>query len=359
MGDPLTVPAWLDRSAGIAWRSLAVGAAILAVLWLLAQLALITLPLIVAVILTTLTVPPTRELERRGLRSSAATTVTVVGGLVAIVALLSLLAPRFVDQIAELGPTITSGREELVATLADGPLGLNEQRIEELLTQAREQLAGRGDQIVSGVLSGAALAVNIAAGAVLILVLLFFLTKDGEEIVGWMLARTPPEHRETARAVGRRAWSALGGYVRGTALIALINAVGVAIGLLIIGVPLVAPLALLVFLGAFLPVIGAFIAGLIAVLVAAADGGLTAALFTLGVIVVVQQVEGNLLQPLIMRRAVALHPVVVLSALTAGAAVAGIVGAFLAVPIAAVLAAVGNELRLRSEESAAATGSTA
>jgi putative heme transporter len=151
------------------------------------------------------------------------------------------------------------------------------------------------------------------------------------------------------RATGRRAWVALSGFVRGTATIALIDAVAIGIGLAIVGVPLVLPLAVLVFLGAFIPVIGAFFSGLIAVLVALASGGFVTALIVLAIVFGVQQVEGNVLQPTIMRRAVALHPVVVLAALTAGGVLAGIIGAFLAVPVAAVLSAVGNELRLRHE----------
>ena len=150
-------------------------------------------------------------------------------------------------------------------------------------------------------------------------------------------------------ALAARAWTALSGYVRGTATIALIDALGIGLALLILGVPLVIPLTLLVFLGGFLPVIGASIAGLIAVLVALADGGVVTALLVLGAVVAVQQLEGHILQPVIMRRAVSLHPIVILVALATGSAMLGIVGAFLSVPAAAVLSAVGNELRLRSE----------
>jgi predicted PurR-regulated permease PerM len=151
------------------------------------------------------------------------------------------------------------------------------------------------------------------------------------------------------RAVGRRAWTALAGFIRGTAAVALIDAIGIGIGLAIVGVPLVLPIAVLVFLGGFIPVIGAFVTGLLAVLVALAAGGLQQALIVLAIVVAVQQIESNVLQPVIMRRAVSLHPVVILAALTAGAALTGVVGAFLAVPIAAVASAVGNELRLRHE----------
>jgi RimJ/RimL family protein N-acetyltransferase len=180
-------------------------------------------------------------------------------------------------------------------------------------------------------------------------VLLFFFVKDGEQIVGWFIARAPERVRDDMRASGARGWGALAGYVRGTAAIALIDAVGIGLGLLIVGVPLVLPLTLLVFVGGFVPVIGAFVSGLLATLVALATGGLTTALIVLAIVVVVQQVESNILQPMIMRRAVSLHPIVILSVLTAGAVIVGVLGAFLAVPIAATLAAVGNELRLRGE----------
>jgi putative heme transporter len=229
-----------------------------------------------------------------------------------------------------------------------GPLGWDAARIEELITSGIELLQESSGELLAGVLAGAGLVAQILAAMVLMVVLLFFFIKDGDQLVQWGLDRTPAHHRETVRAVGRRSWTALGGYVRGTALVALIDAIGIAIGLVILGVPLVIPLALLVFIGGFLPVIGAMLSGLIAVLVALTVDFPTA-LLTLGVVLLVQQVESNLLQPTIMRKAVALHPVVILLALGAGAALAGIVGAFLAVPIAAVVAAAGNELRLRSE----------
>ncbi|MBP7994580.1 MAG: AI-2E family transporter, partial [Candidatus Microthrix sp.] len=153
----------------------------------------------------------------------------------------------------------------------------------------------------------------------------------------------------TATALGSRAWTALSGYVRGTATIALIDALGIGLALLVLGVPLVIPLTMLVFLGGFLPVIGATVAGLVAVLVALADGGPLTALLVLAAVIAVQQLEGHILQPVIMRRAVSLHPIVILVALATGSAMLGIVGAFLSVPAAAVISAVGNELRLRSE----------
>lgn len=343
----MTVPPWLEVAAGVAWRGLVLGAAVVAIVWLAARLALLTVPLIVAIILTTLTSPPTRWLEQRGLRPGAATTIVVFGGLTVLAVLLAALAPSFLEQMRELGPTLEEGRRELLAWLADSPLALEQESVNNLLNQLRDQLSESAGQIARQVVSGAAFIVELLAGAALVVVLVFFLTKDGQQITDWMVARTPERHRELLRATGRRAWNALGGYVRGTAAVAVIDAVGVGVGLLVIGVPLVLPLAIVVFLGAFLPIIGAFIAGLMAVIVAGASGGLLDAALTLAVIVVVQQVEGNILQPVIMRRAVQVHPVFVIGALTAGAAVGGLVGAFLAVPIAGVVAAVSNELRLR------------
>jgi predicted PurR-regulated permease PerM len=350
--DRRRVPRWLDLAGGWSWRLLAVALFVYVLGIALARLYLVTLPLVVAVILTTLCVPAARWLEGRGFKPALAASVVVLGALAAIVGIFALLTPSFVDQILELRPTVVQGVDSVLEWAEDGPLGWDRARIDELLAQVQSTASASSSRIFSGLLSGVGVVTEVVAGFALLVVLLFFLVKDGAEIVDWFVSRTPERHRDTLVATGRRAWGALGGYVRGTATIALIDAIGIGIGLAILDVPLVLPLTVLVFLGGFLPVIGAFIAGLIAVLVALADGGPTTALLALALIIAVQQVEGNVLQPMIMRRAVALHPVVVLIALTAGAAIAGIVGAFLAVPLVAVAAAVGNELRLRSEEGA-------
>lgn len=355
MDDPTragTVPAWLQTSAAWTWRLLLLLVAALAVLWLLARLLVVSLPIVVALIVSTLAVPPADALRRRGWKPAAAASVVVLGGLAALIGLLAVLTPSFIEQLSELGPTLRDAYEDVLSWLETGPLGYDRARVEELFGNLGSMLSNGSGGLVSGVLSGAVLVAEAVTGLLLFVILLFFFVKDGEDIVAWVVARTSPVHRPTLRAVGARAWSALGGYVRGVFLIAAIDALGIMIGLVVLDVPLVAPLTLLVFLGGFLPVIGAFIAGLVAVLVALAAGGVVKAGLVLAVILAVQQLEGNLLQPMIMRRAVALHPVVVLVSLGAGAALAGIVGAFLAVPIAAVVAAMGNELRLRSEAAA-------
>lgn len=354
------IPDWLQVSAAWTWRMLLLLVALLAVLWLLSRLLVVSLPVIVAIIIATLAVPPADWLRARGWKDAPAAAAVVIGGLAAIIGLIAVLTPSFVEQLRQLGPTLAQAWDSVLSWLETGPLNYDRAQVQELLGSVRNAVSsGDGGGLLSGVLSGAAIAAQAVGGLLLLVVLLFFFVKDGAEIVQWFIDRTSPAYRPTLRAVGSRAWSALGGYVRGTALIALVDALGIMIGLLVLGVPLVLPLTLLVFVGGFLPVIGASIAGLVAVLVALATSDLITALLVLAVIVGVQQIEGNLLQPIIMRRAVALHPVVILVALGAGAALAGIVGAFLAVPVTAVVAAVGNELRLRSEARGAALAAPA
>ncbi|HSK24969.1 MAG TPA: AI-2E family transporter [Egicoccus sp.] len=345
------VPSWLHTGASWGWRLLVMLVGAGAILWVMARLSLVTLPIIIALILCTLCVPPARALERRGLPRAPAALIVVGGGLLAIGGLVALLTPAFVDQVQELQPTVLDAVDTLFGFLENN-FGWNRDEVFSYVQQLTDRAQESGGQVAGQVLTGAAAIVQGLAALLLAIVLLFFFVKDGEQIVAWFQARSPADHRDTISAVGRRAWAALAGFVRGTATVALIDAIGIAVGLAVLRIPLVLPIAVLVFLGSFIPVIGAFLTGLLAVLVALAAGGVQKALIMLAIVLAVQQLEGNVLQPIIMRRAVALHPVVILSALTGGAALAGIVGAFLAVPVAAVASAVGNELRLRAEANA-------
>jgi predicted PurR-regulated permease PerM len=345
----IAIPAWLDTLAQFSWRMLVVLVGVAGLVFLFTRLYLVSLPVILALILATIAVPPARRLERRGVPGLLAALIVVVGGTIVFLGGIVLLVPAFTRQVAALGPTVGEAFERVLEWLDEGPLGLDRAEIETLVTDAVANVSQFSGTIASQVGSIAIAVGEVLAAVSLAVVLLFFFVKDGEQIVGWFIARAPERLRDDMRAAGARGWGALAGYVRGTAAIALIDAVGIGIGLLIVGVPLVLPLTLLVFVGGFVPVIGAFVSGLLATLVALATGGLTTALIVLAIVVVVQQVESNVLQPVIMRRAVSLHPVVILSVLTAGAVIVGIVGAFLAVPITATLAAVGNELRLRGE----------
>jgi len=343
------VPAWLDTLAQFSWRLLVVLVGVSGLVLLFTRLYLVSLPIILALVFATIAVPPARRLERRGVPNLLAALIVVVGGTITVLGGLILLIPAFTRQVAALGPTVNEAFDQVLDWVETGPLGLDRGELETLVTDAIGNIGEFSGTIATQVGTIAIAVGEVLTALSLAVVLLFFFVKDGEQIVGWFISRAPERLRDDMRASGARGWGALAGYVRGTAAIALIDAVGIGLGLLIVGIPLVLPLTLLVFIGGFVPVIGAFISGLLATLVALATGGLTTALIVLAIVVVVQQVESSILQPMIMRRAVSLHPIVILTVLTAGAVIVGVLGAFLAVPIAATLAAVGNELRLRGE----------
>jgi predicted PurR-regulated permease PerM len=337
----------IDRAAGWVWRSLVVAIGIYVVVTFLSRLQVVILPVIVALLIATVLMPVVDRLHEGGVPRLAATWAVLVAGIGLFAGLAYLLAPTVAQEFRDLGPTVEQGWRDVQQWIASEPFGLEEEEYERYIDQAFEQLRGRSDQIASGVVSGAVLAFEVLAGIILLVVLLFFILKDAGVFTGFFMRQIRSEHHDTARALGQRAWSAAGGYVRGTAIVATVDAVIIGIGLVIIGVPLVLPLAILTFLGAFLPLVGAVLAGLVAALVALVDGGITDALLVTGLIVIVQQVEGDVLAPLVLGRAVKLHPVVILLVLTAGAIIGGLIGAFLAVPVTAVLVAVGTELRAR------------
>lgn len=332
----------LERLSQLIGRLLIVtlGAALLG--WVVLQLTLVFVPLLLAVLLAAVITPLVNRLEEWKLNRLAATSLVYVMAVGGGVGVMSLFVPMFVEQARDLGPTLRAGWESISSWLENGPLQWDRERIDELVVPITS-----GEIIpIARIASGAG---EVIAAVLLTLVLSFFFVKDGGEISRWMVARTPAAYRESTAAAGGRMWRSFGGFMRGTALVALVDAVGIGIGLAIIGVPLVLPLAFLVFLGGFVPVIGAAITGLLAVLVALAAQGVGAAIAVFFVVLVVQQVESNVLQPMVMRRSVSLHPVVVLAVVAGGATTVGIVGALLAVPVTAALVSAGNEIRIRVE----------
>ena len=332
----------LERLAQVIGRFLVVLLGVAVFGWLILQLTLVFVPLLLAVLLAAVITPLVNAMERRGLNRLASVTLVYLVAVAGTVGVFAAIVPLFIEQARDLGPTLRAGWESVSRWLEEGPLGWDRERIDDLITPITS-----GEIIpLSRIASGAG---EVLAATLLTLVLSFFFVKDGPEISHWVLQRTPGRYRATVAAAGSRMWRSFGGFMRGTAVVALVDAVGIAIGLTVIGVPLVLPLALLVFIGGFVPVIGAAITGLLAVLVALAWGGVGPAVATLVVVIIVQQVESNVLQPMVMRRSVALHPVVVLAVLTAGATTIGIVGALLAVPVTAAIVAAGNEIRIRSE----------
>ncbi len=256
--------------------------------------------------------------------------ILLVGG---ISVALTTAALREIDG---LNLSIGQGIDRVERWLVTGPLGLEPEPLGRIREQGGEWLFGNAGGVSGQLIGGASLVLELIAGLLLAIVLLFFFVKDGPAIWAWLVRQWPVRWGPHIDEAGRRSWTMLSGYLRGTALIALIDAILIGIALALIGVPFVLPLSMLTFLGGFLPLIGASVAGIIAALVALVSGGVVDALLVLGVIIVIQQVEGDLLAPYILGKALQLHAVAILFSVTAGAALTGIVGAFLAVPVAAI-----------------------
>ncbi|XTZ16956.1 AI-2E family transporter [Micromonospora echinospora] len=323
---------WLVRSV-VMWSACLV--VLVAALYLLGRIAVLLAPLAIALavtlFLTALLDPVTRLLRRLRLPGTLAALLTVLlllGVLFGTVALVwSLTAGQFRDLTDELDQGVQRTRDFVTSTLP-----VSETQLDRLTEQARSGI----DRSSPDPVSGARTAAEVAGSVLLSLVLLFFLLKDGRAMWHWVVRRVSERNRAVAAEAGRAGWRTLGAYSRGTMMIALIDAVGIGLALVMLGVPMAFPLALITFIGAFVPIIGATVAGAVAVLVALAANGPGTALLVLAAVIAVQQAEGNLLEPLIMKRQVRLHPAVILVAVTAGTLVAGIAGAFVSVPITAV-----------------------
>jgi predicted PurR-regulated permease PerM len=296
----------------------------------------VVLPIAVAVLLATLLRPFAAALERRGARPALAATAAVSLALAVLVVLVALIVPPFVARLSELGSSLTEGVQRIAYSVGESFAGMDRAAVDRMLENAASRLRGRlADDAVAGVTSVA----GALASVVLVFFLCFFLVKDGRRMWTWLLDLVPQRRRELVDELGERAWTVLTAYTRGVVFVATVDAVLIGLVLLAIGVPLALPLVVLTWLAAFFPIIGAIVAGAAAVLVALVTTGPTAALIVLAAIVVIQQVEGNVLYPVVVGPRLRLHPVVVLVAVAAGGTLAGIAGAFLAVPIATVAGA--------------------
>ena len=336
-GPPEGLPRGLVVAAAWTWRVLLLAFAVIAAGFVAGKLLLVVLPVVVALLLSTLLAPLAHRLRARGVHPRAAALLVVVAGVALIAVVLLLVVPPFVSELGEVGSNVEKGSRKAGELLQ--PLGVSQADVDKAIDDGVKSLEGSGGKLAGGAVSGALAALNVLAAILLTLVLTFFFVKDGRQLWGW-IAGLLGRHRPAAEELGGRVWGVLTAYVHGIALVALIDALLIGLALVVLGVPLAMPLIVLTFLAAFFPVVGAVTVGLAAVLVAlVAKGGLAAAI--LGVwILVVQQLDGNVMQPLLVGRRIELHPVVVLLALTAGGVIAGLVGAFLAVPLAAVAGAV-------------------
>jgi predicted PurR-regulated permease PerM len=314
----------------------------------LGRLSVVIVPLVLALFPAAVLAPPTKRLKDAGLPASAAALLVLVSSIALVAGVFTALAPNVQAELGDLGDRLQEGYEEVDVFLARGPFGFEPIRLDEVVELARQHL-GSTEGIGEGAVGVVTSVVEGVAEIFFGLFALFFYLKDGPRMAAWLRDLFPRRARADAEAIGARVWFTIGAYIRGQLVIAVVDAVLIGLGLWIVGVPLALPLAVLVFFGGLFPIVGAVAAGIVAVLVALATGGLTSALIVLAIVVAVQQVEGHLLAPIVLGKATELHPVAVIAALTAGAVLLGVLGAFLAVPIAASATRAFGYLRTRVE----------
>lgn len=350
IGDGIS---WLARWCG---RLILVAVVAVALALLVGRAWSIVLPVALALILATVLEPPARYLERRlRLPAGPAAAVVLLGGLGALVGLGFAIAPAVGDDGGDILDDASSGLQE-VQDWVQAQEFVSADQVDSAIQALQDKLGDSGGAIASGVLTGVGAATSATVTTVITLILTFLVLKDGRRFLPWVERLAGPPVGGHLAEVGRRSWATLGGYIRTQALVSAIDAVLIGIALLLVGVPLAIPLALLTFAGGFIPIVGAFVVGALAVLVALVSVGPGGALIVLAVIVAVQQLEGNVLSPWLQSKSMRLHASVVLLSVTLGSTLFGITGAFLAVPVAAVAAVI---LRYLDEVVAERTGETA
>ncbi len=339
----------LWRAGRSGWALLGVAVSVALLGYLLSLVPLVVIPLVLALFPATLLAPVANWLKERGWPGALAAAATIVAGILVIVGIVAAMVPLVAAELPELTDSAAEGLGDLQGLLQDGVLGFQAEGVDDVLDMAQEQLGEAGD-LAGQALAAAVVAFETVAGLLLLFVILFFYLKDGRRLSEGVIRSTPGHLQDTVRQAAQQAWDTLGSYFRGQLLVAFVDAVAIGIALLVLDIPLAVPLAVLVFFGGLFPIVGAVATGALAVLVALADQGLVVGLIVLGVVLAVQQLESNVLEPYILGQAIALHPLVVLISITAGTVLMGILGAFLAVPAAAIFARVMDQLSGRAEE---------
>ncbi|MEU5947146.1 AI-2E family transporter [Micromonospora sp. NPDC047465] len=346
--DDADVPHGLRIAAAWSWRLIVIGGVAWALMKIVGTIKIVVIPLAVALLLSALLAPAVGWLLRARFPRSLATAVVLVGGLAAVIGTLTLVVNEFIQGVPELSKKSSEGVRQIQDWLKTGPLHLSDGQLDRYIEEGQKWVNDNTEKLTSGALSTAATLAEVLTGTLLVLFATFFFLRDGNRIWRFLVRLLPVAARWKVDDAGRASWSTLVAYVRATVLVAFIDAVGIGIFLVVFDIPFAFPLAALVFLGAFIPIVGATLSGVVAVLVALVDSGLVTALIILGVVIGVQQVEGHLLQPLIMGRAVAIHPLAVIIGIAAGVVLAGITGALVSVPLIAVLNTAVRRLAART-----------
>jgi putative heme transporter len=331
------VPLLLRVSAALSWRFVVVVAALYVVAYVFGFLASIVIPVAIALLLAALLSPGVTKLVEWRVPRGVATTVMMIIGIGVLGGVLTFVISEFSRGLPELQTQVGASLDTIQQWLKDGPAHLSDAQLQNYLNEIVKTIKENQAEITSGALTTAATVGEALTGLLLALFTLIFFLHDGDGIWRFVIRAVPRDVRQRVDVAGRRGFGSLVSYVRATAVVAIVDAVGVGIGLAIIGVPLVVPLSALVFLGAFIPIIGAVFTGAVAVLIALVTNGPIAALVVLAVLIGVMQLESHVLQPLLLGRAVKLHPLAVVLAIAGGLVTGGIAGALLAVPLLAVL----------------------
>ncbi|MEU3621543.1 AI-2E family transporter [Amycolatopsis coloradensis] len=331
------VPRGLRIGAALSWRFIVVIAALYVIVFLIGYLSVVVIPLSIALLLAALLAPAVSKLMLLKFPRGLAAGIVLIAGLAVLGGLLTFVVAQFSSGLPELQKQLTESLNQIKTWLIDGPLHLRQEQIQEFINQAIGFLQNNQASITTTALTTAGTVGEIVTGFILTLFILIFFLSGGDQIWKFLVRGVPGRVRNRVDVAGRRGFASLVSYVRATAAVAVVDAVGIGVGLAIVGVPLVIPLATLVFLGAFIPIIGAVIAGAVAVLIALVTKGVVGALIVLAIVIGVMQLESHVLQPILLGRAVKLHPLAVVLAITAGLVAAGIPGALLSVPLLAVL----------------------
>jgi len=332
------VPYPVRLTAAWTWRAIIIAVGIAGVLWLMGIFKTIVVPVLVAVLLTVLLRPVSHFFHRKlKFPNTLAAAVTVLGLIAVVAGLLALAGREIITGFGQLWGKAQAGFEEMLRWLADGPFQVSDSDLDHYLDQITETLGNNSSTIVSGAMSATVTIGHVLAGTLIALFCLFFFVLEGDRIWRWCVRVFPKSGQERIHQAALRGWITLRGYARMQIIVAAVDGIGIGLGAALLGVPLAIPLGILVFVGSFIPIVGAVLTGAVAVLVALVDQGPVVALIMLGVVLAVQQIEGHVLQPFLMGRAVSLHPVAVLLAVAAGTLAAGIIGALFAVPLVALL----------------------
>jgi predicted PurR-regulated permease PerM len=338
-------PRWLQVAAGWSWRLLVIGLLLYVAARLASALRIVVLPCVAALLLTALLQPLTSRLKRMGLPPLLATWCSLIAAIAVIAGLGTLIGVRVSAEYSTLVSEITHTGHQMQNWLAGPPFHIRQVRLQALVNSAVNELKAHKSLVAGTVLTGGKYVIEIVAGIILTLFVSFFLIKDGERIWGWLTGFLTPGKADRADRAGRAAWHVLVSYMRGTVLIAAVHSLVIGLTLWILGVPLVIPLAAIVFLAAFVPLIGILVAGALAVAVTLGTKGWIAAVILLAVFLVEDQLDGHLLQPQVVGRIIRLHPLAVILVLAVGGVLAGVPGAVVAVPTAAAIARAWPELR--------------